>query len=496
MRLSSRLLVSHTVLAGVLLAALGVAVASLVRMTALISEVRDEELGSIADEQEVHGAAWGVEVAVRQAIVACEQRSDHAAADARLRAGLARLDAVLARRRGPIPVHLARPVRGYRAFVVRHLGADACDRVRAPDSREARLALDEDLTNAWIARTYELNRAVQRKEEQARALGTRASAVGLGLGLCAAVAGVFAARRMARGVAAPLAELARAARRVGGGDFSPIALARGPTEVVALSQDLERMRAQLAELDKLKQGFVASVSHELRTPLARLREALGLLEDGTAGPLTDRQRRVVQLARRACEREIRTVNALLDLSRIRSGRAALVESGCAIDRVLREALDEERAAADARGVALALDAPGEGPTLRIDGPLVERAVANVVRNAVSVTAPGGAVHVARALAPGGPGGRPGTWVRVAVRDHGPGVAPEARDRLFEAFATHAVASEPGRVGVGLGLALAREAFRAHGGEVELAETEGPGATFVMWLPLEPRREGAGTDGAP
>jgi two-component system sensor histidine kinase GlrK len=146
----------------------------------------------------------------------------------------------------------------------------------------------------------------------------------------------------------------------------------------------------------------------------------------------------------------------------------------------------ERAEAERRGVAIELSLVGTVPLADLDGPLIERAVANLVRNAVSVAPAGTRVLVTREVLAQGPDGTRGPWGRVRVRDEGPGVPAEARAHLFEPFATHRVPGRPGRVGTGLGLALAREVARAHGGDVQLADEPGPGATFDLWLPLRAR----------
>ncbi len=489
MRLATRLLGSHTALAGVLLLALAVTVVSLARMTSWITEVRDREFETLGDEEEVYRAAWAIEVAARHGITACENRQPEVAmALQRLARGA--LDERLARQRIPLPRRLQLPVAGYRDFARGLTEENLCARLLDPASRIRRTALDEELTDAWIERVRELHRVIAVREEQARRLGTRATVFGLGLGAFAGLAAVVLARWIARGVTVPLGDLARAAGKVGAGDFSPLPRVRGPTEVEALGESLDRMRERLAELDQLKQGFVAMVSHELRTPMARLREALALLEDGAADPLSARQRRVVQLARRACEKEIRVVKALLDLSRIRAGRALQLESGSAVDGVLREALEDESPEADERGVTLALEAQGETPRAAMDGALLGRAVANIVRNGVSVSARGQTVRVRREVVGEGPVGRGGSWARITIRDDGPGVPTQVRERLFEAFVTQAVGGQPTRDGVGLGLVFAREVLREHQGEVEFVDVPGPGATFVVWLPLDARAVGA------
>jgi len=163
---------------------------------------------------------------------------------------------------------------------------------------------------------------------------------------------------------------------VGQGNFAPLTPVDGPLEVRELASELERTRARLAEIDQLKDAFVASVSHDLRTPLTRLRAALGLMADGTTGPLNEQQRRVIELARSACEREIRLVSALLDMSRVKSGKALRLEAGCLLDDVLLRAMEGMHGEADAAGVQLELEKEGALSPARLDAALIERAVAN------------------------------------------------------------------------------------------------------------------------
>ncbi|KYF60708.1 hypothetical protein BE04_43485 [Sorangium cellulosum] len=260
------------------------------------------------------------------------------------------------------------------------------------------------------------------------------------------------------------------------------------------------MRRRLAEIETLKQGFLASVSHELRTPLTKIREAISLLEDGVGGgALSERQTRILHIARVACEREIRMVTTLLDLSRLSAGSPIRLQDGSSIDDLIRSAVRDEEAEARERGVSIEVETPGDVPPCSLDVALVERAVANLVRNAASVSKPGQRVLVRRELAEDTRGGRPGRRVTISVTDQGPGVPGEIRQSLFEEFKTQPVANSPKRVGIGLGLALSRKIARAHGGDLELddhaasadagagQDARAAGATFRLWLPLSTER---------
>lgn len=482
-RLISLLVISHTVLALILAVALGILLAALGTIYGLMGEVREQQLGTISEEEQLHRDAWALEVAARHGIDACEQGApDQQVADS-LAVPLRQLRESM-RRFGPrAEPRLRALMERYEHFAAQAIAGNTCARLRSAEARRQRLLLDEELTTVWIDRLYVLHHAIDQKEEQARRIGARAITAGASLVLLALLTMVALTRWIALGVTAPLAGLARAARRVGRGDFSPIPQVRGPIEVVELSLELDRMRAHLAEIDSLKQGFLASVSHELRTPLTKLREALSLLSDGTAGPLTERQRNIVAIAQGACEREIHIVSTLLDLSRLRAGGPLKLEPGQSLDDAIEVAISEERAEAERRRVSIEVTMPGTAPLAMLDGPLVERAIANLVRNAVSVSPPGERVTVTRDVLNHGPQGEPGTWACVRVRDHGPGVPDEIRDHLFEPFVTHRLSARPGQIGIGLGLTLAREVARAHGGDVRLANEQHPGATFEIWLPL-------------
>jgi two-component system, NtrC family, sensor histidine kinase GlrK len=499
MRLVSRLVLSHTVLPGVLMGVLAFMLASLVQMTGLIDQVRERYLDAIEEDEALHRAGWAVEIEVRHGIDACEAGAPDDEIATRISERLANLREVSVRigARGAPEIHKA--VRGYDVLASEIIEEDTCERLRSAESRRERTELDEELTDAWISRLFELHKNVYLTGEEARRTGTQAIFAGAVVGILSLIAAALLAQRTARSVTRPLADLARTARRVGEGDFSPTPLSRGPMEVEDLSREIDRMRARLAELDALKQGFIASVSHELRTPLTKLREGLSLLRDGTAGPLSPQQSRVLFIAHQACEREIRIVTALLDLSRLRAGSPLKIEPSASLDDALHQAISEERSDAERRGVRIEVDVPGEAPSAALDGPMVERAVANILRNAVSVSSEGQIVYVDRAVLDHGPGERTGPWARIRVRDHGPGISAEMRATLFKPFVTYSVREHPERVGIGLGLALAREVAHAHGGDVELLDVAGKGAAFALWIPLyrssrlPPTPKGAGVE---
>lgn len=480
MTLSARLLASHTTPLVVVLVALGFVLASLGRVTQIIGDLEQNELRTLVREGALHQAAWNLDLAMRRVGARCASPVSAAAAARDVETRTAALARQLAETQRASSA-LLDASRAYVELARRLLAEGVCSSAYASAERE-RAELDATMTTVWVERLAELHEAAREQDERARRLGASALWAGVAVSLVGIVLAFAAARRLATQIGEPLANIARVARRLARGDFDEPLSSEGPQEIAHLATELERMRVRLAELDTLKQGFLASVSHEMRTPLSKIREALALLSDGACGKLDPAQQRVVAIARTACEREIRLVTTLLDLSRLQAGAPLRLRGGASLDGALDRAVEDETADAQARGVTIELRREGEIPATRLDEALVERAFANLIRNAVSVSSAGQRVTVERTLVERD--GRRG--VAVTVRDQGPGVPAAVRESIFEPFVTMRVVDSPKSVGVGLGLALAREVARAHGGDVHVEDDAGRGARFVFWIPLDTR----------
>ena len=475
MRLPTRLGITHGALVALLVVLLVVTLQGLLRMLGVMSIISDQRLSMLDAEEELHRAAWGIEVALRHSRNACAEGAGDAYARDRITRAQTTFADVFARRASAAAPRLRDTAVRYEQLADEALATQTCAFLASPSTEERRMDIDEHMTDTWIDRLHELHEDIELKESSARAIGNRTAVSGLVVAALGAVAAVLVARLPARSVTRPIARLAGDARRLGNGDFTPIDPVGGPPEIEDLRNDLERTREKLLGVDRLKQAFLASVSHELRSPLGRLREALALLGDGTLGELTARQGRVLTLASRACEQEVRIVEALLDMSRVSSGLPVQREAGCDIERVVAAAVEEELPVAADRAVEIVVQCDVKPPTLRIDSTLVERAVANLVRNAVSVSPRGAAVRV-----------RIGVYderrlVRIEVSDDGPGLSEAVAKRIFEPFNTAQVADRP--AGIGLGLSLAREVARAHGGDLELVR-DVEATTFRMDIPVD------------
>lgn len=233
-------------------------------------------------------------------------------------------------------------------------------------------------------------------------------------------------------------------------------------------RELEALRAR-EERDRLRADLIAAVSHELRTPLASM---LGFTQTLLARETTPEQRtRFLEIIREQGERLGELIDDLLDLRIVgeRGTRATDVFD-------LRELLDEQVTEFAARAPAhrLRLVAPAAALYVRGDRGRLRQVLSNLVSNAIKYSPHGGAVEVRAASVD--------DRVRIDVVDEGLGIPSPVQAHVFEPFFRVEDAGRAGIGGSGLGLALAREIVRAHGGEIRVESVEGAGSTFSFELP--------------
>jgi two-component system, OmpR family, sensor histidine kinase KdpD len=230
-------------------------------------------------------------------------------------------------------------------------------------------------------------------------------------------------------------------------------------------REREDRAASLERAEATSTAILRAVSHDLRTPLATMRAAVdGLVTDSLD---SDDRSEMVAAVETSTEQLERLIDNLLDLSRVQSGLLHPVLR----DRSLEEILPI--AVAGQRDGAVSLELDESAPLVRTDAGLLERVVANLVSNAVRVSA-GTPVRVMAHVLPGS--------VDILVVDRGPGVPPALRDRMFEPF-QRLDDTSPG--GLGLGLAVARGLTEAVGGTLTAEDTPGGGLTMVLSVPRAP-----------
>ncbi|WP_055695634.1 sensor histidine kinase [Streptomyces prasinopilosus] len=239
----------------------------------------------------------------------------------------------------------------------------------------------------------------------------------------------------------------------------------------AVALDRRRLRAEadrartLAEGNRIRTALLAAVSHDLRTPLAGIKAAVSSLRSEDVDWSPEDRAELLEGIEAGADRLDHLVGNLLDMSRLHTGTVTPLIREVDLDEVAPMALG---------GVpegSVTLDVPETLPMVAVDPGLLERALANVIENAVKYAPAGTPVLVAAsALA---------DRVEVRVVDRGPGVPDDAKDRIFEPFQRHGDA--PRGAGVGLGLAVARGFTEAMGGSLNADDTPGGGLTMTLTL---------------
>ncbi len=232
--------------------------------------------------------------------------------------------------------------------------------------------------------------------------------------------------------------------------------------------------SELRRLQRIRTEFLDNLSHELRTPLTTvslLAETLAADADGLPPRAAERIARIEVETGHL----VQMVNELMDLSRIESGVAAVVDDDLHLGRLATSTVDRIRLFAERHDVALEVLVAPDVPAVRGDGDRIGQALLNLVHNAVKFS-PAGSIVTVRVTPTE-------DEVVVAVEDHGPGIPRAALPRVFERFYKVDRARTRATGGTGLGLSIARHIVEAHGGRIWAESEEGVGSTFSFAIPL-------------
>jgi signal transduction histidine kinase len=227
-------------------------------------------------------------------------------------------------------------------------------------------------------------------------------------------------------------------------------------------------------LEQMKSDFVANVSHEIRSPMAPMKESLAIVLEGIAGPVTEKQKKFLQILDNNMERLLRLINDLLDMSKIEAGKIELDRKPNKIGAVLHDAVDGLSMYASGKNIHLLLEDISKMPELNFDRDRIMQVVINLINNALKFTPGGGRVSVsARPVQDG--------FYEVSVADTGPGMSKEDMAGLFDKYRQLAVQSKV--KGTGLGLAISKAIVEMHGGKIWAESEKGRGSVFRFTLPM-------------
>jgi signal transduction histidine kinase len=245
------------------------------------------------------------------------------------------------------------------------------------------------------------------------------------------------------------------------------------------NQKLGAANEELKELDRMKSDLLANVSHELRTPLTAIKCYTDYILEGQLGEVSEKQEKGLLVVQRNLERLSKSINALLDFSRMDVGRIALNIQPFALQALAEQIHTTVRAELEKKRLSFAAAIEPGLPPVIADREKLAAVIENLVINAIKFTPEGGRITLSAARG-GGPGR---ATADIAVADTGIGIPEDQVSRIFNRF--HQVDGTSTRRfgGVGLGLAIVKSILEAHGAAIAVESRPGRGTTFRFTLPV-------------
>jgi signal transduction histidine kinase len=306
------------------------------------------------------------------------------------------------------------------------------------------------------------------------AVSRLAAAVNLRLfwtGLAAVVCGICLIALLSRRILAPVQSLTAAARQLGQGDLSQRVGDSAPGEIGQLARTFNAMAENLEKAEAQRRSLVADVAHELRTPLSNVQGYLEAVKDGVLPPDEQTVDTIYQQVRHV----VQLVNDLRLLALADAGVLRLDRQPAAIEDLLGRTAEAFGPAAEAKGISLKIQAPGNLPPVFADRTRVSQVLSNLLDNAIFHSPAGGVVTISAQEIEDA--------VRVSVADAGPGISPDDQELLFDRF----YRTDPSRArstgGTGLGLTIAKQLVEAHRGTIGVESKLGQGSRFFFELPV-------------
>ncbi len=235
------------------------------------------------------------------------------------------------------------------------------------------------------------------------------------------------------------------------------------------TQELQLALERAQDADEAKSRFLANVSHELRTPLTNVKLYLELFGQGRL----DKREHYLQIVQRETERLQNLIQDLLDISFLDSGRLHFQPELLQLNVLVHELVTDRGHLFASHDLTLEVETAEALPLVWADPRLLERAVSNLLTNALNYTPGGGTVRLETRCEKGA--------VLLSVRDTGLGIAPEEQAQIFERFHRGEASQKMKAAGTGLGLAISREIMALHRGTITLESVPGEGSLFTLWL---------------
>jgi len=236
------------------------------------------------------------------------------------------------------------------------------------------------------------------------------------------------------------------------------------------------MCSKLKEIDKMKSDFFSLMSHELRTPLTTIKEGTNLFSESLEElGATEKQKRLMTIINEECNRLIKLVNSLLDLSKMEAGMMVYNFHKAEISPLISRITDEIEPLAETRNIRIETEISEELPFIMMDTERILQVLRNLVGNAVKFTPNEGYIRISAQAVD--------KAVKISVADSGTGISEEKVTAIFDKYYQDTLARSSKIKGTGLGLAVVKQVINSHGGKVWVESTSEHGSVFSFVLPV-------------
>jgi len=343
----------------------------------------------------------------------------------------------------------------------------------------------ETLTEQMIRKleglTTTAKAAIDQKIRLSSDIGSEASKVVAIITIVSVIMAILIALFNARTINRPILLLIKGTKEIARGKFEKHLDISSPPEINELANAFNRMSDRLKELDEMKADLIAHISHEFRTPLAVIREAVSLQLDGMETGPTQKQRRLLNIVGEECERLINSVNKVLSLSRMDAGMMDYQMEECSLSQLIEMSVSKIRPIAERKKIAIDVNlAPGL-PHAAIDAEKIGQVLDNLLDNALKFTPEDGRVSIKANIKATGRENHLSDadrgFLEVSISDTGCGIPDRNLRAVFEKF------KKLDEKGSGLGLYIARQIVKAHGGDIWVESKEKRGSTFFFTVPV-------------
>lgn len=299
------------------------------------------------------------------------------------------------------------------------------------------------------------------------------SLIWVGLGMIALSVGIsyFVIREVMR----PLSALTEAVRKIKSGTYGQTLPVERCDEVGLLTHTFNDMSAELEKNDKMRRQLFANIAHELRTPLAILQGNL----EGMVDDVLPLDKKILLSMEDEVLRLSRLVQELRDLSLAEVNELPLHKEKTDLNNLLTRAISMLQPLGEEKHLKLVFSPAAKLPELMLDKDRINQVIYNLLTNAIRYVGEG--CTIAIATAPIEVSGRP--YVQTTIADNGPGIAEEDLPHIFQYFYRGEKSRSRKSGGSGIGLALARQFVRSHGGNIAVKSKKGKGTTFAFILPV-------------